>query len=121
VDGATPAPQTPPAMWWFPFGAVPEMDAADLAARLAEGAPLQLVDVRTRLEHERGHVPGAISVPITELAARLDELDPERPTVAICLTAHRSIPAVRLLRAHGFREVAQLRGGMRAWWSLKRP
>jgi rhodanese-related sulfurtransferase len=34
--------------------------------------------------------------------------------VAICLTAHRSIPAVRLLRARGF-EAAQLAGGMLAW------
>jgi hypothetical protein len=41
-------------------------------------------------------------------------LDPSRPVVAICLTAHRSIPAVRLLRNRGF-DAAQLAGGMRAW------
>jgi len=34
--------------------------------------------------------------------------------VAICLTAHRSIPAVRLLASEGF-EATQLKGGMLAW------
>ena len=38
-----------------------------------------------------------------------------RPVVAICLSAHRSIPAARLLRAHGFPDAAQLAGGMLAW------
>ena len=37
-----------------------------------------------------------------------------RPVVAICLTAHRSIPAVRLLHRHGF-AAAHLAGGMLAW------
>jgi rhodanese-related sulfurtransferase len=102
--------------WWLPFGAVREIDADELATRLDAGEALQLVDVRTRVEHERAHIPGAVSIPITELAQRSGELDPARATVAICLTAHRSIPAVRLLTARGFRDVTQLRGGMRAWW-----
>ncbi|HOU90382.1 MAG TPA: rhodanese-like domain-containing protein [Polyangiaceae bacterium] len=105
-------------MWWLPFGAVPEITAAELAARLAKGERLQLLDVRTRREHAQSRVPGAVSVPITELSTRLDELDPQRPTVAICLSAHRSVPAVRLLQRRGFRDVVQLAGGMRAWWSL---
>ena len=41
--------------------------------------------------------------------------DKEKPVVAICLSAHRSIPAVRLLRRSGFQNVTQLAGGMIAW------
>ena len=106
-------------MWWLPFGRVPEIAPDELATRLAAGEPLQLVDVRTTVEHDRGHIAGAVSIPITDLSRRLHELDPSRPTIAICLTAHRSIPAVRLLAEHGFRDVAQLRGGMLAWWSRR--
>jgi rhodanese-related sulfurtransferase len=40
--------------------------------------------------------------------------------VAICLTAHRSIPAVRLLRENGF-EARQLQGGMLAWRAAQLP
>jgi rhodanese-related sulfurtransferase len=55
-------------------------------------------------------------VPITSLTELLPalDLDPARRVVAICLTAHRSIPAVRLLLRHGF-DAAQLAGGMLAW------
>jgi rhodanese-related sulfurtransferase len=104
--------------WWLPFGRVPEIPARELAAQLGEPRPPQVVDVRTPAEWRRSHVPGAVNVPITELGSRLGtlSLDRARPVVAVCLTAHRSIPAVRLLRAEGF-EAVQLAGGMQAWWS----
>ena len=102
--------------WWLPFGPVPEIHAPALSLALGQGAPPQLVDVRTSREFAGGHIEGAVNVPVTELAGRLPglELDPARPVVAICLTAHRSIPAVRLLRGHGL-EARQLAGGMLAW------
>jgi rhodanese-related sulfurtransferase len=102
--------------WWLPFGKVPELPATRLARQLAELSAPQLLDVRSEAEFSRGRVRGALNVPIQHLQTRLPslDLDPARPVVAICLTAHRSIPAVRLLQAHGF-EAAQLAGGMLAW------
>ncbi len=102
--------------WWVPFGSVPEISAIDLQAALDGDHPPQIVDVRTEAEFHRGHIRGAVSAPITALGDRLPalRLDPARPVVAICLSAHRSIPAVRLLRSRGF-EAAQLAGGMLAW------
>jgi rhodanese-related sulfurtransferase len=102
--------------WWLPFGTVPEVPAPRLAKDLAAVPPPQLVDVRTGAEFRAGRIPGAISAPITSLAGALPRLglDPARKVVAICLTAHRSIPAVRLLRRRGF-DAAQLAGGMLAW------
>jgi rhodanese-related sulfurtransferase len=105
-------------LWWIPFGEVPEVGPRELQGRLAGPTPPQVLDVRTTLEWRRGHIAGAIPVPITALRRRLRDLplDAGRPVVAICLTAHRSIPAVRLLKATGFCDVAQLAGGMTAWW-----
>jgi rhodanese-related sulfurtransferase len=105
-------------LWWVPFGRVPEISAFELNERLSGNHPPQLVDVRSGAEWRRSHIEGAINVPIQELRARTPELqlDPGRPVVAICLTAHRSIPAVRLLRARGFDDAVQLQGGMLAWW-----
>jgi rhodanese-related sulfurtransferase len=102
--------------WWVPFGTVPEMTAAALHERLGREPRPQLVDVRTHPEFAQGHVRGAVNVPMTELPSRLDALglDPKRPVVAICLSAHRSVPAVRLLRERGF-DAVQLAGGMIAW------
>jgi sulfur-carrier protein adenylyltransferase/sulfurtransferase len=41
----------------------------------------QLVDVRTRKEYEKGHLAGARLIPLGELADRLSELDPAKPTL----------------------------------------
>ena len=102
--------------WWLPFGRVPEVTAGDLAARLGRGEAVQLVDVRSPSEFRGGHIAGAVNVPITEAPGQLGSLglDAKRPVVAICLSAHRSIPAVRLLQRQGF-DAAQLAGGMLAW------
>jgi rhodanese-related sulfurtransferase len=102
--------------WWLPFGAVPELTAPALSRALAHAVPPRLLDVRTGREFAAGHIEGAISVPVTELAERLPGLGlvAGREVVLICLTAHRSIPAVRLLRGRGL-EARQLAGGMLAW------
>ena len=105
-------------LWWWPFGEVPEISPRQLdIMRKVGSAPPQLIDVRTSSEYRSGHIAGAIHVPITELGARLPslQLDGKLPIVAICRAAHRSVPAVRLLRRHGFGHACQLQGGMLAW------
>jgi len=111
------------AFWWLPFGNVPEISPADLERQLKSPRPPQLIDVRTGMEWKQSRIAGAPNVPVGELKNRLTGLglDPERPVVAICRSAHRSIPAVRLLRQQGFRQASQLKGGMLAWWDAKLP
>ena len=102
--------------WWLPFGRVPEVRPAELAGEMAGAASPVLLDVRTAGEFAAGHIAGAINVPVTSLSGRLPSLGDldGRPVVAICLSAHRSPPAVRLLRRAGI-EARQLAGGMIAW------
>lgn len=109
--------------WWVPLGRVPEIAPRQLHAKLTGGRPPQIVDVRTRMEWRCSRIEGAINAPITSLRRALEDLglDPDCPTVTICLSAHRSIPAVRLLREAGFADVRQLEGGMRAWWKAGLP
>jgi len=40
-----------------------------------------LVDVRTLKEYGRGHLPGARLIPVAEVANRLSEIDPNKPTI----------------------------------------
>jgi len=104
-------------LWWLPFGQVPEINSEELHAQLQEAPPPLVIDVRTNLEFAQGHIDGAINVPITELNSRLESLDlyTDNSVVAICLTAHRSIPAVRLFQEAGIEDACQLEGGMLAW------
>jgi len=105
-------------MDFIPFGKVPEIDGNTLQQSLSESAVRPfVVDVRTRYEWSESHIDGAVNIPVTGFSKRLDELpqDKNSEIVAICLSAHRSIPAVRMLQKAGYKRACQLKGGMIAW------
>ena len=96
----------------------PRLPATEVATWLAEDPDLQVVDVRNPGEAKvSGTVPGARNVPLPQLLDHLDDLDPDRPTVVYCAGGYRSSVAASTLRAHGFRQVADLIGGYGAWQS----
>ncbi len=110
------------APWWWPLGHVPELSAQDLASRLAIEPNPQIIDVRSRAEYDAGHITGARSVPIQSFRQMWPtlRLDQKRPIYVICMTAHRSVPAVRILRSQNY-EAWQLASGMNAWWRANLP
>jgi rhodanese-related sulfurtransferase/DNA-binding transcriptional ArsR family regulator len=71
----------------------------------ARAGDLVIVDVRPGNEFAAGHLPGAVNIPVAELADRLDELPPDTEVVAYCRGAScvMAHDAVRLLTAHGYR------------------
>lgn len=78
------------------------------------GATGQLVDVREPSEVAGGTLPGAVNIPLGELADRLDELDRSRRVVLLCRSGARSANAAALLAGAGFPDVVNLVGGMLA-------
>jgi len=53
-----------PRFWWVPLGRVPEIEAPALYQALSAAQRPQILDVRTRLECKRGHIEGAVHVPM---------------------------------------------------------
>ncbi|MFI1164619.1 ArsR/SmtB family transcription factor [Streptomyces sp. NPDC020801] len=92
-----------------------EVGREDLLARVAAGQAVVL-DVRPAEEFAAGHIPGAISIPVEELAERVAELPEETEVVAYCRGAYCVLAhdAVRLLHARGRRAV-RLTDGMLEW------
>jgi adenylyltransferase/sulfurtransferase len=89
------------------------LNAAAFRELLAAGRPLQLIDVRTALEFDAGHLPEARHIPLNELEARLDEIDPNRPVFFICQTGKRSQNALEQLKtSFPQREVYSIDGGL---------
>jgi rhodanese-related sulfurtransferase len=90
-----------------------ELQGSEARALVAHGATL--LDVRTAEEFGRGHLPGAVNVPVQELEHRWAEVGrPDGDVVVYCRSGHRSARATELLRAHGFTKVHDL-GPMGAW------
>lgn len=94
-------------------------DIHDLKRRQDSHQEFVVLDLRDRADFDGagGHIAGARSVPLPELASRLAELDAdrERTIFMVCRTQKRSLQAARLLRDKGFARVTVVKGGMEAW------
>ncbi len=85
------------------------------ADRAVAADAVQVVDIRNAGELATGGLPGAVHIPLAELAARSAELDPSRPVLVYCAGGWRSSVASSLLRADGFADVSDILGGFGAW------
>ncbi len=74
-----------------------------------------LLDVRQPEEYRDRHIPGAKLVPLPDIGKRLDELDPQKPTIVYCAIGGRSRVAAQMLSGKGFKEIYNLSGGIKAW------
>ncbi len=78
---------------------------------------VQVLDVREPDEFTGplGHIKGAVLIPLGSLAERAGELSRDRPIVAVCRAGGRSAQATVILQQAGFKDVANLTGGMLRW------
>jgi hydroxyacylglutathione hydrolase len=96
------------------------LTAAEFDTRREDIAGLQLVDIRNPGEIALGSIAGSTPIPVGQLPARLDELDPSAPTVVFCAGGYRSSVAASVLREKGFTDVSDIIGGYSAWSELAR-
>ena len=93
----------------------PEILPRELAGILARPDAPRLIDVREAIEWRGGHIAGADLIPLRDLSARLDEIEPGREIVCYCASGARSAHAAKILRDAGFSPVRNLTGGIRRW------
>lgn len=89
------------------------VDTDELLARIHDG-DVTVLDVRPAPEYDDGHLPGAVHIPLEELADRLAELPSDQEVVAycrgrFCVLGH---DAVRLLNARGYRAARATEGAI---------
>lgn len=92
------------------------MSPAEFVERRARGTAMTLLDVREDWEIGVAAVPSAtVHIPMGQVPARVDELDPQLDTVVICRSGGRSMEIARFLERRGFASVYNLAGGILAW------
>lgn len=90
----------------------PQVGFDELAEALEAGSPL--VDVRMPDEYDEMHVPGAVLLPLPELAQRADEVPKGERVYVICASGGRSLAAAEALNNAGW-DTVSVAGGTKGW------
>lgn len=98
---------------------VPEVDTATLEAAWRGGAAV--LDVRNADEYQDKHVPGAVLVPLPQLADRIGDVPEGRPLYVICARGSRSMQAAVAMKTQLGWDVVNVAGGTEAWAAEDRP
>ena len=94
-----------------------ETDCKTVQKMLNSQQPFLLLDCREEFEWQIGHIPGATLIPMSQLAARIEELSPHKlsPIIVYCHHGVRSLNVTHWLRQQQFQNVRSMRGGIDAW------
>ncbi len=74
-----------------------------------------LLDVRTKQEHDSGHIGGCLHMPLNEIQSKMNQLDKTKEIVTYCGVGLRAAQAHRILRNAGFGNTKFMEGSMAAW------
>ena len=92
-----------------------EVSAAELKQKLDGDSDLVLLDVREPEERATATIDPSFHIPMGDIPARVQELDPDQHIVVYCHHGVRSLNVTAWLRQQGFEQVQSLRGGIDRW------
>ena len=104
-------------------GSLPSLSVEELAAQLAKGDPVQVLDARPRHHISRtvDLMDGAVWRDPDRVETWIGELSPDRPVAVYCAYGfHVGCNVTRALRAHGL-DARYVRGGLSAWYAAGGP
>jgi adenylyltransferase/sulfurtransferase len=93
-----------------------EVTVQDMKKALDDPAlGIRVIDVREPDEHQIAHIKGVPLLPLSQLAARFGELDPDQAYYIHCKAGGRSMKALQFLREKGFKNLKSVKGGILSW------
>lgn len=84
-----------------------------------ELAALPIIDVRKKSEYDSEHVIGAVNVPLNQINQHLAQFPKDKPFVLHCAGGYRSMLAASILKARGWEDFKEVRGGFKAIKEVK--
>jgi rhodanese-related sulfurtransferase len=95
-----------------------EIKPVELVSLIQKNDHLELIDIRTPAEIERGVIPNAKTLPMHLIPSNIDYFSLSQNQIVIyCRTGSRSAQACRFLNKQGINNVINLRGGITRWAS----
>ncbi|MEI7971086.1 MAG: rhodanese-like domain-containing protein [Actinomycetota bacterium] len=95
---------------------IAEISVSELESLIASGAVL--IDVRESDEFASGHVPTAISIPLSTVQDRVDEFRHDGTVYVICQVGGRSMRACQFLADFDIDNLVNIAGGTTGWIAL---
>ncbi|NCC87500.1 MAG: pyridine nucleotide-disulfide oxidoreductase [Clostridia bacterium] len=86
-------------------------------ADLPRDGSVTLLDCRTEIEYENGHIKGFINIPLDSIRSQINKIDKTKPVYVTCQIGLRGYIACRILSGNGF-DVYNLGGGYRLYNSI---
>ena len=82
-----------------------------------------ILDVRSKKEFKKGHLAGAIHIPLKQLPDRLSQLSDKQSEqiVVYCYAGPRAEKAIKILKQSGFSNAVELKGHYKAWKEAELP
>ncbi|RQD64668.1 MAG: MBL fold metallo-hydrolase [Desulfonatronovibrio sp. MSAO_Bac4] len=96
------------------FESIPAVYAGEIQRRISNNEEFTLLDVRTRSEFSKEHLPGAKHIFLGELGKRAQELNTEESLTTFCGSGQRAIIAASILKRLGFKKVENCFGSIQA-------
>jgi rhodanese-related sulfurtransferase len=93
---------------------IESITADEFAEQLQQFHPDNVLDVRKPGEFAAEHIKDAESVPLDFLNDYMGELDKQKKYFIHCAGGYRSVIAASILRARGFEDVVDIKGGFKA-------
>jgi len=84
---------------------LPIFEFKDASRNQQKGRTHQIIDVRSSAEWLKGHLPGAISIPLLELNAEAPPIDFSKPSLVYCREGYRATTAASVLLRRNARDV----------------
>ncbi len=93
------------------------MNVGDVVAfkEAVEASDALVIDIRQPSEYEEGHIPGAINIPLRELAANVDKIPTDRQVFVYCKSGYRAAVGNSALRMMGYDNTLSFSGSWLAW------
>lgn len=91
-----------------------EISVDELNEMILNKDDFQLIDVREPIEYESANIGGEL-IPLQTIPQHLDKITKDKPVIIMCRSGKRSANAVAFLEDKGFKNLANLAGGILDW------
>jgi rhodanese-related sulfurtransferase len=97
------------------LASIPVQRCGSICGAERSDTPLQLIDVRSRAEWLKGHLPGAVSLPLLDIESNIRAIDPSKPSLIYCHEGFRATTAASIVLRESDGQVGILIDGIEGW------